>query len=127
MKGIRTTRFVGAVMGLVAGLASGAPLRALLIDGPAEESNASRGAAFKAILESNDLFQVDVVATPAKGASPSTFQSQFDRYKLVVLNYGGDAWPVNSMAALDKYLQNGGGLVVLPAAGGAFPLGRNTT
>jgi len=117
MKGIQALTLMGVVMGL----ASGAPPRALLIDGTADEQAASRGAAFKAILESNGLFQVDLVATPAKGANPSTSQTQFDRYKVVVLNYGGDAWPVSSMAALDKYLQNGGGLVVLPAAGNAFP------
>jgi uncharacterized protein len=117
MKAIQTLTLVGAVIGL----ASGAPMRALLIDGTPGEQPSSRGAAFKAILESNGLFQVDLVATPAKGASAGTFQTQFDRYRVVVLNYGGDAWPVTSMAALDKYLQNGGGLVVLPAAGGAFP------
>src|SRR5271165_2890091 len=122
MRGIHAPRLVGAMIGLATGLASGAPLRALLIDGPsASNEQAPQTAAFKAILESNGLFEVDLVTTPAKGANPSTFQTQFDRYKVVVLNYGGDAWPVTSLAALDKYLLNGGGLVVLPAAGSAFP------
>src|SRR5580698_10158884 len=121
MKGIPAPAMVVAIIGLVAGLASGAPIRALLIDGAPDEQPASRAAAYKAILEANGLFQVDVLATPAKGASPASFQNQFDRYKVVVLNFGGDSWPVSSMAALDKYLQSGGGLVVLPAAGSAFP------
>src|ERR1700733_14801461 len=103
------------------GLANGAPLRALLITGESADPNAPSAAAFKAILESNGLFQVDVVTTPAKGANAGVFQTQFDRYKVVVLNYGGDGWPVNSMAALDKYLQAGGGLVILPPSSSAFP------
>jgi hypothetical protein len=120
MKGLEALTLMGAVM--AAGLASGAPIRALLLDGtPGESSSAPPGAAFKAILESDGLFQVDVVPGPAKGAGPGAFLTQFDRYKVVVLNYGGDAWPVNSMAALDKYMQNGGGLVVLAAASSAFP------
>jgi hypothetical protein len=96
-------------------LASGAAVRALLIDGPESQSDT---AAVKAILQASGALQVDVITTPAKG---SAFQPAFDKYKVVVLNYGGDAWPLNTVAALDKYLQAGGGLLVLPAADAAFP------
>jgi hypothetical protein len=96
-------------------LASGASVRALLIDGPESQNET---AAVKAILEASGVFQVDVLTTPAKG---SAFQPPFDKYKVVVLNYGGDAWPLATIAALDKYLQSGGGLVALPAADAAFP------
>jgi hypothetical protein len=100
---------------IAAGLASGAPVRALLIDGPEWQAQT---AAVKAILEASGVFQVDVLTSPAKGAA---FQPAFDKYKVVVLNYGGDAWPLATIAALDKYLQAGGGLVALPAADAAFP------
>jgi hypothetical protein len=65
---------------------------------------------------------VDVVTTPPKGSKEAGFQTQFDRYKVVILNYSGDAWPVISMAALDKFVQGGGGLVVLPQSDQAFPM-----
>jgi hypothetical protein len=90
-------------------------VRALLIDGPESQPQT---AAVKSILEASGAFQVDVLTTPAKG---SAFQPQFDKYRVVVLNYGGDAWPLATIAALEKYLQGGGGLVALPAAEAAFP------
>jgi hypothetical protein len=96
-------------------LASGAPLRALLIDGPEWQPQT---AALKAILEASDVLHVDVLTTPAKG---NAFEPPFDHYKVIILNYGGDSWPLATIVALDKYLQNGGGLVVLPPADAAFP------
>jgi hypothetical protein len=121
MRAIHAAMLAAVASVLAGGLAEGASLRALLITGDSAEPNAPTAAAFKTILESNGLFQVDVVTTPAKGANAGVFQTQFDRYKVVVLNYGGDGWPVNSMAALDKYLQAGGGLVILPPSSSAFP------
>jgi hypothetical protein len=97
-------------------LVSGASVRALLIDGPDTQQET---ATVKAILESSGVLQVDVLSTPAKGAA---FQPQFDKYKVVVLNYGGDIWPLSVLTALDKFLQAGGGLVALPSADAAFPM-----
>jgi hypothetical protein len=121
MRAIHAAMLAAVASVLAGGLADGASLRALLITGESAEPNAPLAAAFKAILEANGLFQVDVVTTPAKGANAGAFQTPFDRYKVVVLNYSGDGWPVNSMAALDKYLQAGGGLVILPPSSTAFP------
>ncbi|MBV9442458.1 MAG: ThuA domain-containing protein [Acidobacteriaceae bacterium] len=94
--------FAVGVMGVLAA----APIRVLLIDGTP---------VIKSILESSGVFLVEAIDTSKSAAT------QFDRYKAVVLNYDGDAWPINTMAALDKYLQTGGGLVVLPTADSAFP------
>lgn len=100
---------------LAAAFVQAAP-KALLIDGAAQTET------FKAILETNRLFDVEVVTPPNKDSAPSAFRPQFDKYKVVVLNYGGDAWPLTALASLEKYVQNGGGLVVLPAADSAFPV-----
>lgn len=96
-------------------LASGASVNALLIDSAETQPQT---AILKTILEGSDVLRVSVLTAPAKG---SPFEPPFDRYKVVILNYGGDGWPLATQAALDKYLQNGGGLVVLPAADAAFP------
>ena len=96
-------------------IASGASLRALLIDG-AEWKDQT--APIKSILEMGEVLKVDVLTAPAKGEA---FNPQFDRYKVIVLNYGGDSWPVTTIASLEKYLQNGGGLVALYTADAAFP------
>ncbi len=91
--------------------------KALIVDGP---EWAAQTPALKAVLEAVGLFQVDLISIPANGAA--SFQPSFDKYKLIVLNFGGEGWPVNTLSALDRYLQNGGGLVALPAAESALPV-----
>ena len=111
MRAIRAVLLAALAVELV----SGASVRALLIDGPEWQPQT---ATLKAILEASDVLHVDVLTVPAKG---NAFEPAFDRYKVVVLNYGGDGWPLATIAALDKYMQGGGGLVLLPAADSAFP------
>jgi hypothetical protein len=111
MKAIRAAALAAVALPLL----SGASVHALLIDGAEWQPQT---AALKAILETSDLFHLDVLTAPAKG---NPFEPPFDRYKLVILNYGGDSWPLPTMAALEKYVQNGGGLVVLASADAAFP------
>jgi uncharacterized protein len=100
---------------IVLPLLSGAGVHGLLIDGAESQPQT---AAIKSILEASELFHLDVLTAPAKG---NPFEPSFDRYKAVILNYSGDAWPLATMAALEKYVQNGGGLVVLASADSAFP------
>ncbi len=95
-------------------LLSGGSVRGLLIDGAETQS---QSAAIKAILQIGDI-QVDVVTAPAKG---NPFNPQFDRYKVVILNYSSDEWPLETMAAFNRYVNAGGGLVVLASAEKAFP------
>lgn len=93
---------------------SGAPVRALLIDGAETQSST---AAIKSMLQMADI-QADVVTAPAKG---NPFDPPFDRYKVVILNYSSDQWPLETMAAFNRYVNNGGGLVALASADAAFP------
>ncbi len=97
-------------------LASGASVKALLIDG---QETQGKTATIKSILEAADVLHVDVLTAPAKGAA---FDPPFDRYKVVILNYSSDGWPMSTLANLDKYLQNGGGMVALVASDAAFPM-----
>ncbi len=96
-------------------LASAASIHTLLIDGA---NWTAQTAPLKTILQAADLAHVDVLTSPAKG---NPFDPPFDRYKVIVLNYGGEDWPLTAMAALEKYVQNGGGLVVLASGDSAFP------
>jgi hypothetical protein len=90
---------------------------ALLIDGPSRDGEdwTRESGPIKSILESTGLFQIESVTASGE------FQPRFERYKLIILNFGGDGWPLATLTALDKYLQAGGGMVALPGAGGAFP------
>ncbi len=109
-------RAIGGVLlaAVVLPFACGASVHVLMIDG---EETKGQTPAIKAILEIADVHP-DVLTAPAKG---NPFDPPFDRYKVVILNYSGEAWPLTTMAALEKYVQNGGGLVALASADAAFP------
>lgn len=100
----------------------------------------------KQYLEETGLFKVDVNRTaftwlgddliekyPIEGLSPTeafgepksdpNFAPQFSNYDLVICNFGWKAapWPKATQEALDLFVKNGGGLVVVHAADNSFP------
>jgi uncharacterized protein len=46
----------------------------------------------KQILDGTGLFSSEIVTTPEKGGDMATFNPDFSKYKLVVLDYNGDSW-----------------------------------
>lgn len=74
----------------------------------------------KKYLEQTGLFTVDVATTAPKGTDPN-FQPDFARYKLVVSNYNGAAWPAATQQAFVEFVRGGGGFVVVHAADNSFP------
>jgi len=74
-------------------------------------------------LEEADLFDVTVVTAPPSGASFSAFKPDFAKYQAVVLNYDApdDRWPAELKAAFERYVSDGGGVVVVHASDNAFP------
>ena len=103
--------------------ASGAPMRALIVDGQNNHDWAATTPILKKQLEETGLFSVDVCTAPEKGKNLAGFNPQFSDYDLVVSNYGykGELWPENVRSAFEKYVAGGGGLVVYHAADNAFP------
>jgi hypothetical protein len=103
-----------------------APIRVMLLDG---ESGGSyhqwqlTTPVLKKQLDETGLFQVDVVTAPPAGASFSAFKPDFEKYRVVVLNYDvpDERWPADLKAAFERYMNDGGGLVVVHAADNAFP------
>ncbi len=75
----------------------------------------------KKYLEQTDLFAVDVVTTPPRGADMSGFKPDFKPYAAVVVVYEGDEWPEETKQAFVDYMKNGGGLVSVHDADNAFP------
>ena len=51
------------------------------------------------------------------------FMPDFSKYDVVITNFGWNAapWPETTQKALESYIQNGGGLVVIHAANNSFP------
>ena len=98
------------------------PYKVLIIDGQNNHRNMSEGTVMmKKYLEETGLFIADVLTTPKKGENMDGFKPDFSRYDLVLSNYNGDSWPEATNQAFEKFMKNGGGLVVVHAADNSFP------
>ena len=72
-------------------------------------------------LDDAGLFQVDIATSPMKGESLDKFNPKFKNYDVVVTTYDGDTWAMRTKKNLEKFVNGGGGLVVIHAADNAFP------
>ncbi len=75
----------------------------------------------KAELEETGLFEVTVMTAPASDGDFTGFKPRLGHYQAIVLNYDGPAWPEELRADFEKYVSDGGGLVVVHATDNAFP------
>lgn len=89
-------------------------IKTLMITGQ-DGSHYWKGAceALKQILENSGMFQVDYAITPDFGGDISTFRPSFEGYDLVVINYGGATWIEPVRKAFEKYVAEGGGVVII--------------
>jgi type 1 glutamine amidotransferase len=109
------------ILALFAWQAIAEPMPALIIDGQNNHKWQETTPVLKKLLEDTGLFQVDVLTSPPQGQDMSGFKPEFSKYRVVVSNYNGDPWPDETKAALDAYMQNGGGFVSYHAADNSFP------
>ena len=100
------------ILALVISCKQGGQFKALIITGQSEHNWEASSAAVKQILDETGLFSSKIMVTPSKGEDMSGFKPEFSKFKLVVLDYDGDAWPKETDDALMDYLNNGGGIVV---------------
>ena len=100
---------------------SAAPLNALIIDGQNLHSWQETTPLLKKFLEETGLFSVDVATSPPQGGNMSGFNPNFSAYNVVVMNYQGDDWPEKVNNAFEKYMAEGGGLVIVHGASLTFP------
>ncbi len=122
-------------------------LKALIIDGQNNHVMWPKTTVMmKQYLEETGRFTVDVERTaftwkgeeylaefPLAGGRPTTaleepktdpdFRPDFSRYDVVISNFGWRAapWPEPTQQALEQYVRNGGGLVIIHAADNSFP------
>ncbi len=99
------------------------PLKLLIIDGQNNHDWKAMTPPMKASLEKTGRFAVDVATTPdsrAPQAAWDSFRPEFSKYDVVLSNYNGQPWPEPVQKALEKYVADGGGLVVVHAANNAF-------
>src|SRR5215471_8161150 len=122
----RTLIVLGVAALFLTGSGAATPIRIMLLDG---ESGGPYHkwqivtAVLRKELQETGLFQVEVVTAPPAGGDFSAFKPDFAKYQAVVFNYDApdDRWPAELKASFEKYMQGGGGLVVVHAADNAFP------
>lgn len=128
-------------------LAQKSPLRVLIVDGQNNHEQWPKiTAMMKYDLEQTKKFKVDIQRTrytwqgdkwvaqyPVKGGPEtqafkeprmdSAFHPKFSNYDVVICNFGWNAAPWSAAAQQDfeKFMKNGGGLVVIHAANNSFP------
>jgi len=95
--------------------------KTLLITGQNNHNWQVSSPILKQILDETGLFSTDIMKTPEKGGDMKTFDPDFSKYKLVVLDYNGDSWSDKTDTAFVDFVRNGGGVVIYHAADNSFP------
>lgn len=101
------------------------PIQVLLLDGQAAGSYHQwrlTTPVLKKELEETGLFQVTVVTAPESPSGDfSAFHPEFTKYQVIVSNLDSPDWPEALKTSFEKFVSDGGGLVVVHAADNAFP------
>ncbi len=98
-------------------------IKALIIDGQNNHNWKGTTPVLKDLLEKSGRFTVEVV-TCTKEDSP-TFKPDFGKYDVLVMNFNNDRhdgrWSEETEKAFEKFVSEGGGLVIYHAADNSFP------
>ena len=109
-----------AILLICAGARAEPAHKALIVDGQNNHGNWPQTTKMmKKNLEATGLFSVEVATTAKEGTDPS-FKPDYARYNVVISNYNGAPWPKETQERFVKYVQGGGGFVVIHAANNAF-------
>jgi hypothetical protein len=71
-------------------------------------------------LEDSGRFRVTVATSPQSGGDFRDFKLEFSKYQVIVFNCDAPDWPADLRLRFERYIENGGGLVVVHAADNAF-------
>lgn len=74
-----------------------------------------------AILGQQDIFTTDVVLIPKGQTEFEEFVPEFSKYNVVVLNMNMPDWNDKAKTEFERYVKNGGGVVIVHEANNAFP------
>ena len=95
--------------------------KTLIITGQNNHNWKASSPVLKQILEETGLFSAEIMITPEKGGDMKTFDPDFSKYRLVVIDYNGDSWSERTNTAFVDFVKNGGGVVIYHAADNSFP------
>jgi hypothetical protein len=112
-----------ALAALVLAAAPPEKIKLLIVDGQNNHDWQATTTAIKATLEKTGRFEITVSTSPGKGAKEewNAWRPEFSKYAVVLSNYNGEDWPAPVKEAFLKYVEGGGGAVMVHAANNAFP------
>ena len=99
----------------------GTAYKALIVTGQNNHHWKSSSPILKNLLEQTGLFSAEIAQSPDKGGDMNTFNPEFSKYSVVVIDYNGDSWSEKTKSAFVDYVNNGGGVVVYHAGDNTFP------
>jgi len=106
---------------ITSGKADLSAINVLLIDGQGTHNWRETTPVLKRTLEETGLFDVTVKTAPAEWENTEDFQLDLTGVDVVLLNYCGKKWSVETCNTLLDFIANGGGLVLYHSANTAFP------
>lgn len=123
MKRLLVLLFVG-LLGLLPEATNAADkLRLLIVDGQNNHNWKATTPVLRDFLTRSERFDVTVETTPPDKSPPeawNVFRPKFRDFQVVLSNYNGEIWPESVQKDLEKYVGEGGGLVIVHAANNAF-------
>ena len=99
----------------------GAQYKALVVTGQNNHNWKASSPILKELLEQTGLFSVDMAISPDNKGDMNTFEPNFSKYDVVVIDYNGKSWSDKTKEAFVNYVKNGGGVVSYHAADNSFP------
>ncbi len=113
-----------AAVALVSVASAAEKLNVLIIDGQNNHNWRATTPVMKKFLEKTGRFNVEVATTPTDKNAPAEewdkFRPDFAKYDVVLSNYNGQMWPEAVQKSFEKYVEDGGGVVIVHAANNAF-------
>jgi type 1 glutamine amidotransferase len=98
-----------------------ASYKALIVTGQNNHNWKASSPILKQLLEQTGLFTAEIVKTPEKGGDMNTFNPDFKKYSIVVIDYNGESWTEKTKTAFADYVNNGGGVVIYHGSNNSFP------
>ena len=103
-------------------------MRVMLLDGQNNHNWRSTSPVLKKLLDETGLFDTTIVTAP-EVASPefASFKPDFSAHRVVVMNYNNGIdgkspeWGADLKASFERFVESGGGLVLIHGADNAFP------
>ncbi len=95
--------------------------KALIVTGQNNHNWKTSSPILQQVLEQTGLFTAEIAKSPEKGGDMNSFNPDFSKYNVVVIDYNGDSWSDKTKTAFVDYVNNGGGVVIYHAGDNTFP------